>query len=183
MERSSEVFGDRVYLINREFICPAWTTNFHPGNNLLKHLGRKGFFNLPVLYGCTCSAVLEHVVYAVNGFYAAASVGRKSGLQGSEIASAFHLRVFSTVQSQNRAMHFIQQRQEPTTNRAHSDGVSCSACFTHSAGRNKNSRSSYQRNGSSGCDSGRFVDYFAKYPPVLLESLYSIRLASASILA
>ena len=28
MERSSEVFGDRVYSINREFICPVWTTNF-----------------------------------------------------------------------------------------------------------------------------------------------------------
>ena len=28
MERSSEVFGDRAYSINREFICPAWTTNF-----------------------------------------------------------------------------------------------------------------------------------------------------------
>ncbi len=80
----------------------------------MKHLGRKGFFNLPVLYGCTCSAVLEHVVYAVNGFYAVVPAGRKSSLQGFEIASAFHLRIFSTVQSQDRAMHFIQQRQEPT---------------------------------------------------------------------
>ena len=53
--------------------------------------------------------MLEHVVYAVNGFYAAAPAGRKAGLQGLEIASAFHLRIFSTVQSQDRAMHFIQQ--------------------------------------------------------------------------
>lgn len=64
----------------------------------------------------------------------------------------------------------VNDSQGIPPNRVRSNGVSCStcsACFTHSMERNKNSHSSYQRNGSSGCDGGRFADYYAKYPPIL----------------